>query len=72
MKIAFITCKKEKLGFYFPTEAEPDLLPIELPLTPDDQIVVNALRNKGALVDHITWGERDLNKLKTYDLLIMH
>ena len=46
-RIGFITCQPEKLTRFFPTAAEPDLIPTELPFTPDDQLAVNVLRQAG-------------------------
>ncbi len=71
MHIAFITSKEAKLAHYFPTKAEPDLIPIEPPFTPDDQLVVNALRNMGVSVHPLIWGKEDIDQLKSFDLLVM-
>ncbi len=69
--IGFITSKKEKLKYYFPSPAEPDLFPIEPPFTPDDQMVVDYLRNKNIEVEPVIWGDEDFPKLKKYKLVIM-
>ncbi len=71
MNIRFITCKESTLGKYFPTVAEPDFIPSEPPFTPDDQLAVHALRDLGATVKAVIWGERNIQELKNSDLLIM-
>lgn len=70
-RIGFITCKPEKLADYFPTAAEPDLLPTEPPFTPDDQLAVNELRRRGHSVAPVIWGG-DLRQLRaSFDLLVV-
>jgi glutathione synthase/RimK-type ligase-like ATP-grasp enzyme len=56
MKIGLVTCRAEKLRDYFPTAAEPDLLPTEPPFTPDDQLLVDELRRRGHTVQPVIWG----------------
>ncbi len=70
-RIGFITCKPEKLAHYFPTAAEPDLLPSEPPFTPDDQLAVNELRRRGHSVAPVIWGG-DIRQLQaSFDLLVV-
>lgn len=69
-RIAFITCSPDKLDYYFPTAAEPDFVSTEKPFTPDDEIVVRTLRERGHKVSPVIWGE-DVEKLKVYDLVVM-
>ncbi|MEW5822103.1 MAG: hypothetical protein AB1782_18055 [Cyanobacteriota bacterium] len=69
-KIGFITCKPEKLECYFPTNAEPDIIPIEPPFTPDDQIIVDELRLRDYQVEPVIWGEV-LDNIIKYDILIV-
>ncbi len=71
MNIRFITCKESILGKYFPTVAEPDFIPCEPPFTPDDQLVVNALRDLGVTVKAVIWGEKNIQELKNSNLLVM-
>lgn len=70
MHIGFITSEAEKLKGYFPTLTEPHLIPKELPFTPDDQIAVDFLREKGLKVSYFRWGQ-DVEKLKMFDLVVM-
>lgn len=46
-RIGLVTCGVEKLADYFPTAAEPEFVPTELPFTPDDQLLVDELRRRG-------------------------
>lgn len=68
--IGFITCPAEKLAEYFPTAAEPDLIPTEPPFTPDDQIAVDYLRERDIQVSPIVWGT-DVKELEQFDLVVM-
>ena len=70
MKIGFVTCESSKLAYYFPTPAEPLLVPTELPFTPDDQIAVNVLRDNGHEVTAVQWG-CSVSSLTNYDLIIV-
>lgn len=70
MKIGFVTCDPEKLKHYFPTLAEPDFVPTEPGITPDDQLAVNALRHEGHEVEAIIWG-CPIESLKKFDLVIV-
>ena len=54
--IGVVTCVASKLRDYFPTVAEPDFVPTELPFTPDDQILVEELRRHGHQVSPVIWG----------------
>ncbi len=71
MNIKFITCEESILGKYFPTKTEPDLIPHELPFTPDDELAVNALRDLGVNVKAVIWGEKNIQELKSSHLLVM-
>src|SRR5579884_22235 len=55
-RIGVVTCAAAKLRDYFPTVAEPNLVPTELPFTPDDQILVDELRRHGHEVRPVLWG----------------
>ena len=55
-RIGIVTCGAEKLVDYFPTAAEPEFVPTELPFTPDDQLLVDELRRHGHQVSDIVWG----------------
>jgi hypothetical protein len=55
-RIGLVTCGAEKLADYFPTAAEPEFVPIESPFTPDDQLLVDALRQHGHQVSAVVWG----------------
>lgn len=46
-RIGIVTSGAEKLADYFPTAAEPDFAPTELPFTPDDQLLLDELRRRG-------------------------
>ncbi len=71
MKIGFITASEEVLKIYFPTPQEPDLISTEPPFTPDDQILVNHLREKYNIeVSAIIWGTRT-ETLKDFDAFII-
>lgn len=56
LRLGLVTCPPEKLRDYFPTAAEPDLVPTEPPFTPDDQLLVDELRRHGHQVDPVIWG----------------
>lgn len=70
MKIGFVTSDPSKLAYYFPTQAEPLLVPTELPFTPDDQLAVDALRQAGHTVLPVIWG-KPIQTLNDYDLVII-
>lgn len=70
MKIGFVTCAAEKLPYYFPTLAEPLFVPVEPPFTPDDQIAVDALRERHHEVHAIVWGSA-IQSLQSFDLIIV-
>jgi glutathione synthase/RimK-type ligase-like ATP-grasp enzyme len=55
-RIGFVTSDETTLRGYFPTTAEPELIPSEPPLTPDDQLAVDALRALGFSVEPVIWG----------------
>lgn len=55
-RIGVVTCEAAKLRDYFPTAAEPGLVPMEPPFTPDDQILVDELRRHGHEVRPVFWG----------------
>lgn len=70
-KIGFITSSSDKLNYYFPTKAEPLLVPSEPPFTPDDQIAVDYLRQIYKLdIKPVVWGT-PVNELKSFDMLIV-
>jgi len=46
-RIGIVTCGAEKLADNFPTAAEPDFVPTEPPVTPDDQLLVDELQRRG-------------------------
>lgn len=70
MKIGFVTCDSSKMAYYFPTPAEPLFVSTEPPFTPDDQIAVNVLRERGHEVSAVQWG-RCVTDLLDYDLIIV-
>lgn len=70
MKIGIVSCHNDILKKYFPTIAEPSLVPIESMVTPDDQIAVDALRKNNFQVQPIAWGA-PIETLKSFDLLII-
>lgn len=70
MKIGFITCSPEKLKHYFPTAAEPYFYPTNPFYTPDDQLLIDALTQRGHHIHPIVWGQ-SMNALKGYDLMII-
>ncbi len=55
-RIGIVTSGVEKLADYFPTVAEPDFVPTEPPFTPDDQLLVDELRQRGHHVSAVVWG----------------
>jgi glutathione synthase/RimK-type ligase-like ATP-grasp enzyme len=69
-KIGIITSEPDIFNGYYPTQAEPTMVPTEPSFTPDDQILVTALRQRGNTVKPVIWGE-DVPKLKDFDLLVM-
>mgnify|MGYP000885594472 CR=1 FL=1 len=71
MKIGLVTCRAEKLRDYFPTAAEPDLLPTEPPFTPDDQLLVNELRRRGHTVEPVIWGGAVAGLQGSFDRLLI-
>jgi hypothetical protein len=54
-RIALATCPAEKLCDYFPTAAEPGVVPVEPPFAPDDQVAVDELRRAGVDVEPVVW-----------------
>lgn len=55
---------------YYPTATDgPDFVPTELPFTPDDQFLINAMRRRGMIVEPVIWGA-DPADLAHYDLLL--
>lgn len=71
MRIGLVTCVPEKLRDYFPTAAEPDFVPTELPFTPDDQILVDELRLHGHHVEPVTWGGPIDGSVRPLDRLVI-
>jgi hypothetical protein len=71
LRIGIVACEAAKIAAHYPTVAEPDLVPTELPFTPDDQLLVDALRNRGHLVAPVIWGERPEDLKNRFDLLIV-
>ena len=69
-RIGLVTCVPEKLRDYFPTVAEPDLVPTEPPFTPDDQLLVDELRRHGHTVEPVIWGGA-IDNLRTLDRLVV-
>src|SRR5262245_3736985 len=69
-RIGIVTSPAEKLSDYFPTAAEPDIVPTEPPFTPDDQIAVDELRRAGLAVEPVVWGH-PVHLLRRYDLLVV-
>ena len=56
---------------YYPTAAEPDFVPTELPFTPDDQLLVDALRQRGHQVSAVVWGVDTSRLADQFDRLII-
>ena len=69
--IGVVTCVAAKLRDYFPTVAEPDFVPTELPFTPDDQILVEELRRHGHHVSAVIWGGDVSALVGTVDRLLI-
>lgn len=67
MRIGFITCQASILNHFFPTSAEPHFISPEPLFTPDDFLAVQALRDRGHVVDGIVWG----HEMQGYDAIIM-
>lgn len=70
-RIGVVTCGAEKLADYFPTLAEPDLVPTEPPFTPDDQLLVAELRRRGHQVAPVVWGTDVAQLRHRFDQLII-
>jgi glutathione synthase/RimK-type ligase-like ATP-grasp enzyme len=70
-RIGIVTCPAEKLSDYFPTAAEPDIVPVEPPFTPDDQLAIDALRRAGLAVEPVVWGHPVHLLRGCYDLVIV-
>ena len=70
-RIGIVTCSAEKLADYFPTAAEPGFVPTELPLTPDDQLLVDELRRRGHQVSAVVWGVEPSQLMDRFDRLIV-
>jgi glutathione synthase/RimK-type ligase-like ATP-grasp enzyme len=71
LRIGLVTCEPDKMRFYFPTSAEPDLVPTELPFTPDDQLLVDELRRRGHEVRPVIWGGDPATLDAQFDRLIV-
>lgn len=70
-RIGIVTCGAEKLADYFPTSAEPDLVPTEPPFTPDDQLLVDELRCRGHEVSALIWGEETAHLAERFDRVVI-
>jgi glutathione synthase/RimK-type ligase-like ATP-grasp enzyme len=70
-RIGLVTSAPEKLRDYYPTRAEPDLVPTEPPFTPDDQLLVEELRRRGQVVLPIVWGGDMDAIVQTVDALVV-
>ncbi len=70
-RIGIVTSGTEKLADYFPTTAEPDFVPTEPPFTPDDQLLVDELRQRGHLVSAVVWGVETSRLAEQFDRLII-
>jgi glutathione synthase/RimK-type ligase-like ATP-grasp enzyme len=71
LRLGIITSPATKLADYFPTIAEPELLPTEPPFTPDDQLLVTELRRRGHHVAAVVWGTPPSQLLNHFDRLIV-
>ncbi|MFM8252054.1 MAG: RimK family alpha-L-glutamate ligase [Planctomycetota bacterium] len=71
LRLGIITCQAAKLADYFPTVAEPELVPTEPPFTPDDQLLVAELRHRGHQVTAVVWGTPPFQLLNQFDRLIV-
>jgi glutathione synthase/RimK-type ligase-like ATP-grasp enzyme len=70
-RIGLVTSPPEKVADYFPTAAEPDLVPTELPFAPDDQILVDELRRHGHAVVPVVWGGPVNRLAESLDMLVV-
>ncbi len=70
-RIGIVTCGAEKLADFFPTAAEPDLIPTESPFTPDDQLLVDELRRRGHQVSAGVWGVDTSRLIDRFDRIIV-
>jgi glutathione synthase/RimK-type ligase-like ATP-grasp enzyme len=70
-RIAIVTSPADKLSDYFPTTAEPNVVPVEPPFTPDDQLAVDELRRAGLTVEPVVWGHPVHLLRHSYDLVII-
>jgi glutathione synthase/RimK-type ligase-like ATP-grasp enzyme len=72
LRIGIITSRPECFAGYFPTAAEPELVPVEPGITPDDQRLVDELRRRGHTIDTIAWDVDEPQTLASrFDLLIV-
>ncbi|MBL8826252.1 MAG: hypothetical protein JNM18_04650 [Planctomycetaceae bacterium] len=65
LRIGIITSRPECFAGYFPTAAEPDLVPTEPGITPDDQRLVDELRRRGHTVEPVVWDVDEPRTLAT-------
>ena len=70
-RIGIVTSGADKLADYFPTAAEPDFVPTEPPFTPDDQLLVDELRQRGHHVSAVVWGVETSLLADQFDRLII-
>jgi glutathione synthase/RimK-type ligase-like ATP-grasp enzyme len=56
--IGVVVCAADKLNRYFPPPNDPTWVPTEPPFTPDDQYLVDAIRQLGHSVVPVVWGTR--------------
>lgn len=70
-RIGIVTSNAEKLADYYPTAAEPDFVPTEPPFTPDDQLLVDELRQRGHQVSAVVWGAEASRLTDRFDRLIV-
>jgi glutathione synthase/RimK-type ligase-like ATP-grasp enzyme len=72
LRIGIITSRPDCFAGYFPTAAEPELVPIEPGITPDDQRLVDELRRRGHTIDTVAWDLDEPHMLGSrFDLLIV-
>ena len=71
LRIGLVTCAAEKLRDYFPTAAEPELVPTEPPFTPDDQRLVGALRRRGHHAAAVVWGVDVYALREQFDVIVV-
>jgi hypothetical protein len=66
-----VSSHPDRFSSFYPTAAEPEFVPTEPSITPDDQILVDELRRRGHQVAAVVWGCLVEDLRNQFDLLVV-